>query len=148
MLHNELSLENVTYKDTIPFVPPITHGKVVKVYDGDTLTVASRLPYPSSPLYRFQVRLAGIDCPEMKTKNESEKQVALLAKEFISSRVLNKMIELQNVETEKYGRLLARVYCDGRCINDELCEQRLAVAYQGGTKQSPEDWLQYYNSTK
>lgn len=148
MEHNDLGLENITYKDTIPFVPPITRGKVVKVYDGDTLTVASRLPYLSSPLFRFQVRLAGIDCPEMKTKNESEKQVALLAKEFISSRVLNKMVELQNVETEKYGRLLARVYCDGRCLNDELCEQNLAVGYQGGTKQSPEDWLQYYNRTK
>jgi hypothetical protein len=34
-------MENVTYKDTIPFIPPITEGKVVKVYEGDTITVAT-----------------------------------------------------------------------------------------------------------
>ena len=26
-------LENVCYKDTIPFIPPVTCGKVIKVYD-------------------------------------------------------------------------------------------------------------------
>jgi len=34
-------------------VPPIKHGRVIKVYDGDTITVAARMPYPKSPLYRF-----------------------------------------------------------------------------------------------
>jgi hypothetical protein len=43
------------WKDTIEFVPPVSEGFVIKVYDADTLTIASRLPYPESPLYRFQV---------------------------------------------------------------------------------------------
>ena len=38
-------LDTIDYKDTIPFIPPITTGKVIKVYDGDTLTLASKLPY-------------------------------------------------------------------------------------------------------
>ncbi len=141
-------MEHITYKDTVSFVPPVTHGKVVKVYDGDTLTLASKLPYANSPVYRFQVRFSGIDCPEIKGKTESEKQVAQLAKQFVSARVLHKIVELQSVELEKYGRLLARVYCDGFCLNDELCVERLAVAYDGGTKQSPENWLDYYNNKK
>ena len=42
-------LENVCYKDTIPFIPPITSGKVIKVYDGDTITIASKLAFEGSP---------------------------------------------------------------------------------------------------
>ena len=53
----------IEWKDCIPFVPPIAMGFVIKVYDGDTITIASKLPYPDSPLYRFSVRLNGIDCP-------------------------------------------------------------------------------------
>ena len=58
-------LEEVNYEDTIPFIPPITHGKVIKVYDGDTITIAALLPYENSKLYRFSVRINGIDCPEI-----------------------------------------------------------------------------------
>ena len=54
------------WKDTIPFIPPISGGVVIKVYDGDTITIASKLPYKKSPLYRFSVRLNGIDSPEIK----------------------------------------------------------------------------------
>ena len=49
------------FKNAKPFVPPISEGMVVKVYDGDTITIVSQLPYPSSPYYRFSVRLNGID---------------------------------------------------------------------------------------
>ena len=140
-------LDDITYKTSIPFVPPIRFGKVVKVYDGDTITVATRL-YENSPIYRFQVRLAGIDCPEMKTHNEPEKQCAKLAKQLISDTCLNQIVELRDVELEKYGRILAKVYCNQVCLNDLLCDSHLAVAYDGGTKKCPDDWMQYYNQTE
>ena len=54
------------WKDTMPFIPPISGGVVIKVYDGDTITIASKLPYKKSPLYRFSVRMNGIDAPELK----------------------------------------------------------------------------------
>ena len=57
----------VTWKECKPFVPPITRGRVIKVYDGDTITIASKLPFKGSHLYRFGVRLLGMDAPEMKT---------------------------------------------------------------------------------
>jgi micrococcal nuclease len=138
-------LDNINYKNSIPFVPPVQYGKVVKVYDGDTLTLATKLPYDNSPVYRFQVRLNGIDCPEMKTHNDCEKQCSQLGKKLVSDMVLNKIVELRNVELEKYGRLLARVYCNEICINDLLCERHLAVSYNGGTKICPENWMDYYN---
>ena len=47
----------ITWEQTKPFVPPIVSGEVIRVYDGDTITIAAKLPYAASPLYRFQVRL-------------------------------------------------------------------------------------------
>ena len=137
-------LDNITYKNSIPFIPPIQFGKVVKVYDGDTITVACRL-HENTPVYRFQVRLAGIDCPEMKTHNETEKKCAKLAKQLMIDTCLNQIVELRDVELEKYGRILAKVYCGQVCLNELLCERHLAVAYDGGTKKCPEDWMVYYN---
>ena len=31
-------LDTITYKDTIPYIPNIKCGKVIKVYDGDTIS--------------------------------------------------------------------------------------------------------------
>jgi len=134
----------IDWKDTIPFVPPITSGFVIKVYDGDTITIASTMPYLNSPLYRFSVRLNGIDCPEIKSKNEDEKTCALLAKTEMTNMILHKIITLKNVQTEKYGRILADVYIDDLHVNKHMLDNHLAVAYDGGTKKSPESWLNYY----
>ena len=137
-------MENITYKDTIPFIPPITEGKVVKVYDGDTITIATKLSYENSPYYRFSVRLKGIDCPEMKTKNKDEKECATIARDFLREILMNKMVILKEIELEKYGRILADVYLNEQNISLLLCEKKLAVKYDGGTKQSPDNWMEYY----
>ena len=136
--------KNIDWKDTIQFIPPVEKGIVIKVYDGDTITIASKLPYPSSPLYRFSVRLNGIDCPEIKGKDENEKQCAQIAKQEMSDLVLNKIVTLKNVNTEKYGRILADVYRDNLHVNKYMIEKRLAVVYDGGTKISPKNWMNYY----
>jgi endonuclease YncB( thermonuclease family) len=135
---------NMKYKDTIPFIPPITWGKVIKVYDGDTVTIASMLPYEKSPMYRFSVRINGIDCPEIRTKNANEKKCALMAKEMIIEKALNKIVVLENKRTEKYGRILADVICEGESLGEILLKSRLAIKYDGGKKESPDDWLEYY----
>jgi micrococcal nuclease len=133
----------VKWEDTIPFVVPITNGQVIKVYDGDTITVASKLPFAGSPLYRFSVRLNGIDTPEIKGKTVEERSVATEARDAVSALILNKQVILKNVTMEKYGRVLADVYCDNIYINNWLIDQRYAVKYDGGTKQSPASWAHY-----
>lgn len=138
------SLKMVEWKDTVEFIPPIDRGVVIKVYDGDTITIASKLPYADSPLYRFSVRLNGIDCPEIKGKDIYEKECAQLAKLELSILILNKMVTLKNVQTEKYGRILAEVYFGELNINKYMLEKRLAVVYNGGTKISPSNWMNYY----
>ena len=124
----------ITYEETQPFIPPISTGQVVKVYDGDTFTLAGYLPYNESPLYRFSVRLNGIDTPEMKGKTEEEKRDANLAKTELSNMIMNKTVVLMNVKSEKYGRLLADVYVEGIHVNQHMLDTKLAVSYNGGTK--------------
>ena len=133
----------IDWKDTIPYIPPVTHGRVIKVYDGDTITIATYV-HGLPDLYRFSVRLNGIDCPEMRAKNEPEKAVAKMAQQRLSDIILGRDVELREVQLEKYGRLLAEVWCDGASMNNMLVMERLAVAYDGGTKHTPDNWLDYH----
>uniref|UniRef100_A0A6C0HRM7 TNase-like domain-containing protein n=1 Tax=viral metagenome TaxID=1070528 RepID=A0A6C0HRM7_9ZZZZ len=134
----------ISWEDTIPFVAPITGGRVIKVYDGDTITVASKLPYDSSPVYRFSVRLNGIDTPEIKSKNEEAKTLAKKARDELTKLIINKEVTLENVQTEKYGRVLADVHCEGVHLNEWMVEKRFAVKYDGGTKVIPLSWMDYH----
>jgi endonuclease YncB( thermonuclease family) len=136
-------LQNVTWKDCKPYVPLVSCGKVIKVYDGDTITIASKLQNSTDDtIYRFSVRLLGIDSAEMKSKNEIEKLHAIQARDALSSIVFNQMVELRNVSTEKYGRLLADVYCKNIHLNEWMIRNNYAVPYDGGTKQIPSEWRQ------
>ena len=139
---------NNMWAKTIPFVPPVSGGMVIKVYDGDTITIASKINgLKDSPLYRFSVRLNGIDTPELKGgKNEDEKTLAIMARDFLSGKILHKQVELRDVKTEKYGRLLADVWFQGKSMNSLMVEKRFAVEYDGGTKLSPDNWMTFYNN--
>lgn len=146
ILHKNMSsdlvnlLENVEYRDTVPFVPPIQYGKVIKVYDGDTITIASVLPNTTEPIYRFSIRLNGIDTPEIRGKTQEEKELAIQVRDALAEKIYGKMVELRNVGNEKYGRVLAEIYLDGENINQWLVDENFAVAYDGGKKHRPASW--------
>ena len=65
----------IRLEDTVKFIPNIKNCTVVSVYDGDTITIASSLPFINSPIYRWSLRIYGIDCPEMKSRDEKEKEI-------------------------------------------------------------------------
>ena len=133
-------------EEPTPFVVPITEGKVIKVYDGDTITVQFKLPYKKSKLYKISVRLNGIDCPELKTKNAIEKECSQIAKQKVSDLLMGETVQFKNVSMEKYGRLLADVYYKDKSVNQWLLDNHLAITYDGGTKQPPDNWMEYYNT--
>jgi endonuclease YncB( thermonuclease family) len=134
---------DIKWEDTVEFTFPIRGGRVIKVYDGDTITIASKLPFVESPLYRLSVRLNGIDTPEIKGKTEDEKSAAKQARDMLSNLILNKYVTLQNIQTEKYGRILADVFIGEVHLNNLLVNERYAVKYDGGTKKQPTSWLKY-----
>lgn len=122
------SIEIPTWENTVPFVPPVDGGLVIKVYDGDTITVATRI-YDDPTMYRFSVRLLGIDAPELRTRDAEEKASAEIAQEVLSDLVIDKYVTLKNVSVEKYGRLLAEVYLGDQNINQYMLDNNLVEAY-------------------
>ena len=147
-LYNNNYMEDgsdIKWEDTVEFTFPIKGGRVIKVYDADTITIASKLPYDASPMYRLSVRLNGIDTPEIKGKgiSDEEKEAAKQARDFVSNLVLNKFVRLENIESEKYGRILADVFIGDIHLNNLLLKERYAVKYDGGTKIKPTSWVKY-----
>lgn len=136
---------DIQWEDTEVFTFPIRGGRVIKVYDADTIIISSKLPYDESPLYRLSVRLIGIDAPEIKGGgvSEEEKEAAKVARDFVYKLVFNKYITLENVENEKYGRILADVYIGDIHLNELLLKERYVVKYDGKTKLKPISWLKY-----
>lgn len=128
-------LQEITYHDCRRFIPDICYAKVVKVYDGDTITIACKYPKRGNQLYRFSVRLAGIDAPEMNADAYIDRLKANISKTELYNLVFNETVKLKNIKNEKYGRLLADVYLYDLHINDWLLKNNYAVQYNGGRKQ-------------
>lgn len=127
----ESMLKDITLKDCEKFIPAIQWGKVVKVYDGDTITIAACL---DDKCYKFSTRLLGIDTPEIRGKSVKEKALAIDARDYLKTMIFGKMVELRKVSYDKYGRLLANVYFENKSISDLMIEKKYAVPYDGGTK--------------
>jgi endonuclease YncB( thermonuclease family) len=68
-----------------------------------------------------------------------QKKHAEAARNALHKFVFQKYIELKNVETEKYGRVLADVFVGGVNINKWMIENAHAVAYIGDRKRDWED---------
>jgi micrococcal nuclease len=136
-----------TWEDTIVFVPPITDGIVIKVYDGDTITIAQKLPYENSPLFRFAIRLNGIDSPEIKTKDESEKKYAERSRDALHQLIFQKTVTLRNISLEKYGRILADVYYNDIHVNKWLLDNKYAISYDGSKKREWNDVITLYEKS-
>lgn len=117
--------------------------KFIRNYDGDTISVD--IPGEGSFFGKeMPVRIYGIDTPEMGSHNPCEKEKAILARDELN-RLLTKAlkINLNDVQKDKYFRLLARVDADGVDVSYFLLSHGLAVRYFGDKKQQY-DWCGSY----
>jgi len=102
----------------LPFTTyPQLVGNVVSISDGDTFTMLVNKE-------QIKIRLHGIDCPEKK------QDFGNVAKEFLSSYVFGKVVTVQNMNTDRYGRTIGIVTVDGVNINEKLLEEGLAWHYK------------------
>ena len=107
---------------------------ITSIYDGDTFR-GNIVGYPAIIGDRISVRVAGIDCPEMRDKRAAVKRKAQEAKQFTVKRLREgKKIELLEMRRDKYFRILARVMIDGQDLGAELIKAGLAKPYDGGMK--------------
>lgn len=101
-------------------------AKLIRVVDGDTIEVNIDLGFDVS--INTMVRLLGVDTPEIRTNNLDEKKRGIEAKKFVEEMFKkneNKCIVHSYKNTkEKYGRYLARILFNDRCLNDILLENK------------------------
>ena len=132
-------LYNIDEQKLKNFVPKIKECKVIKVYDGDTITIAAFLK-GDPECYKFKVRLNGIDSAEIKGSSENEKKHAIVARDALSDKILHQIVKLDIKGLEKYGRILADVFYNGENMNEWMLNNGYAVKYDGGTKKRDEKW--------
>ena len=146
----EYSLKNISME-----------GKVVNVYDGDTVHVVFII---NNQLVKYNCRLLGIDSPEIcpknvpdKTKRELEIASAIKSRDFLISQVTGitpekditkkaikelcgkskKLVWIKCYDFDKYGRLLVEIFLDKNnsvSLNKKMVLTNNAVEYDGGTK--------------
>lgn len=116
------------------YEPPILGVIFHSCYDGDTCTVS--LPGVHALFGdHIQVRIAGIDTPEIRGKCGREKELARSARNLVNERLTQaRIIDLEDLGRDKYFRVLARIISDGRDLSADLLAAGLARPYHGGRK--------------
>ena len=113
-------------------------GKVVDVYDGDTVKIVFPLSEKEPDrLYKWNCRLINVDTPELRTKNLKEKEFGKLVRNKLREKILEKLVYISCMDFDKYGRLLVEIFEDSEykiSINDWLITNEYAKVYNGGKK--------------
>lgn len=117
--------------------------KYIKNYDADTVTFDVPNVHPLLGK-KINIRVSGVDTPEVRTKNSCEKEKARNAKKLVANLLKNaKRIDLTNIQRGKYFRVVADVLIDGKSLSDYLLKNGLAYSYDGGTKKKI-NWCKSY----
>ena len=113
--------------------------KLKSVTDGDTIRLQTIDLGFSVQLHNKAVRINSIDTPESRInikrypERAKEKELGLLAKQKLKEWLVGD-ITIRSYGTDKYGRVLADVFCEKGNVADLLKKENLAVDYHGGTK--------------
>ena len=113
-----------------------------RVLDGDTIDVTIDLGFD---LYKKErVRVAGVDTPEKRTKDDEEKALGYDATHWLEDKLTGAISGDDDlvIRTElvggvgNYGRLLGWLYIGDAevSLNEQMIEEGYAFPYDGGTK--------------
>lgn len=80
-------------------------GKVIGVSDGDTITVLR------DGHDQYKIRLYGIDAPEIGQPHGKE------SKKNLSKMVYGESVQVEVMDTDRYGRTVARIFVEGEDVN-------------------------------
>ncbi len=117
-----------------PDYKPDDYGRVVDVYDGDTVLLKDGR----------RIRYLGMDTPETaKPWDPVADPYADEAKEYNYKRVMGKKVGLIYGPERKdhYGRTLAYIIVDGSCVNAELVRRGLARLFVAGRYMKFKNWF-------
>jgi endonuclease YncB( thermonuclease family) len=130
---SENPLSHATYANCKLYLPQIEEAKVVKVADGDTVTLAF-LTHENT-VCKFPARMYGYNSYDLHHEDEQKKATARKAKESLEARVLGKIVKVNVIQQrEKYGRLLVVLSDSQGEINQWMLQNSLGIPYRGGKK--------------
>ncbi len=98
-------------------LPAAYTGKVIKVVDGDTIHIL----YEGRPL---RVRLSEIDTPERAQPWYRR------AREALAGKVAGEVVTVEEVDWDRYGRLVGKIWLDERDVNREMVAEGHAWVYR------------------
>lgn len=121
---------------TLPTLTWAWSGKVVGVAGGDTITVLRGKE-------QVRIRLYGIDTPEKGQASGNK------ASQFTSKMVYGKVVEVEVVDTDRYGLTVALVAVNKQILNEELLKAGYAwVYYQYCHEMICHAWADYQFAAK
>lgn len=100
-----------------PVVAQTLTGRVVKIMDGDTLDILREHQ-------TTRVRLAHIDAPE-KGQAYSER-----SRQMLAELCAGQFATVQQTDTDRYGRVVGEVVCQGHSANQRLVHEGMAWVYR------------------
>lgn len=110
-------------------------GEVLNVIDGDTLSVKMNVWLDQQ--IEVNLRVVGIDTPELRGKCDLEKTKAKEARSEIIKLIKNDAVKLYNIRHDKYaGRVLANVQtATGIDLAEYMISKGFARPYKGDKRQ-------------
>lgn len=107
-------------------------GRVVGVSDGDTVTVLD------AQKKQHRIRLVGIDAPE------SKQAFGQKSKDLLAQWVHGQEVRIEHTKTDRYNRILGKIWIEERDINLAMIESGMAWYYKQFSRDlSPSDRALY-----
>lgn len=97
-------------------------GKVIRVTDGDTITVQS--------YQKEKIRFAQIDAPETSHFGSTPQPFGKESSAFLRSLVSGKNVRVDVEAVDQYGRNVGTVFIDGINVNREMVKNGYAWVYR------------------
>lgn len=98
--------------------------EVVTIFDGDTLQVKGGGQV-------FNIRLVGIDCPEIGFDGQKDQPFSRTAKHYLMNLLGHHTVTIKPYGPDAYNRQLAEVFLGTENLNLEMIKAGLAEVYTG-----------------
>ena len=111
-------------------------GKVVRVADGDTITVLD------SHNQQHRIRFLGIDAPERSQAYGN------YCRKNLAEKIAGEIVDVDYQKRDRYGRITGTVYFDGRDINLEQLQDGCAWFYRYYARELNKDMRKTYDEAE
>ena len=106
------------------FEDRVCQGKVVDVYDDDTVKIVFPLiDKKPDRLFKWNCRLINVDTPELRTKNLKEKEYGKKVRDALREKILNNLVEVHCKDFNNYCE-----ECNKNC--DTVLQNLILIGYK------------------